>query len=108
MSFRVIDPQATVDILIDSGQPVTLTEPVTIQELFKNTSERFPDQIALKYKNRATRNWDSITYKEYRDRVEKIAKAFIKLGLERHRNVAVLAANDVEWFFVELATIHAG
>lgn len=36
------------------------------------------------------------------------AKAFLKLGLERHHSVAILGFNSPEWFIADLAAIHAG
>lgn len=60
------------------------------------------------YKDVVLGEWRGITYREYRERVERMAKVFIKLGLERHGIVAVLAFNSVEWFVSELAAIHAG
>lgn len=47
-------------------------------------------------------------FSEYRDRVHKMAKVFIKIGLEAHHTVGVLAFNSPEWFISELAAIHAG
>lgn len=37
-----------------------------------------------------------------------IAKAFIKLGLQPRNTVAVISFNCPEWFYSELAAIHAG
>lgn len=37
-----------------------------------------------------------------------IAKAFIKLGLERHHSVGILAFNCAEWYYSSIAAIHAG
>lgn len=40
--------------------------------------------------------------------MHRIAKAFIKLGLEPRHTVGVLAYNSPEWFYTELAAICAG
>lgn len=74
----------------------------------KRTVENYGERKALMYKDEISKSWTGISYKEYRERVEKMAKVFIKLGLERHGTVAVLAFNSVEWFISELAAIHAG
>lgn len=37
-----------------------------------------------------------------------MAKAFIKLGLEPHNAVGVLAFNCPEWFLSQLGAVHAG
>lgn len=73
-----------------------------------NVVEKYPNHLALMRKDEISKEWKGITYKEYKDRVEKMAKVFIKLGLERHGTVAVLAFNSVEWYVSELAAVHAG
>lgn len=107
-NFRVTDPLKPVRILRDSNDRTASVEPITVPALMKRTAENYANNTALMYKDELSKEWKGISYKEYRDRVEKTAKAFIKLGLERHGTVAVLAFNSVEWFVSELAAIHAG
>lgn len=105
VNFRIVDQTKTVDILRTVNDRV---EPLTLPALMKRTVDNYGSNNALMYKDEVTREWTGITYKEYRDQVIKTAKVFIKLGLERHGTVAVLAFNSVEWFVSELAAIHAG
>lgn len=49
-----------------------------------------------------------MTYKEYEEKVHQVAKAFIKLGLDPHHAVGVLAFNCAEWFYSAYGAIHAG
>ena len=107
-NFRVTDPMKPVRILKDSNDRTASVEPITVPALMKRTAENYANHPALMFKDEVTKEWKGINYKEYRDRVEKIAKAFIKLGLEPRGTVAVLAFNSVEWFVSELAAIHAG
>lgn len=106
--FRVDDPTKQVKIVRDSNDRTSSVEPITIPALMKRTAENYANHIALMSKDEVTNEWKGISYKEYRKQVEKIAKVFIKLGLERHGTVAILAFNSVEWFISELAAIHAG
>uniref|UniRef100_A0A1A9UWL2 AMP-dependent synthetase/ligase domain-containing protein n=1 Tax=Glossina austeni TaxID=7395 RepID=A0A1A9UWL2_GLOAU len=46
--------------------------------------------------------------RQYEQNVCQIAKAFIKLGLEAHHAVGVLAFNCPEWFYSAMSVIHAG
>lgn len=104
-NFRVIDKTQPSRILkLETGD----REPITIPQLLSRTAENYPDHPALAYQEHDKKEWTFISYKEYKDRVEKIAKVFIKIGLKRYETVAVLAFNSVEWFVTELATIHAG
>ena len=105
-NFRVIDPK--MPVRINHGSKGDMVEPLTVPALLNKSASAFPNRNALMYKDEVSKEWNAITYKEYQDQVEKIAKVFIKLGLERHGTVAVLAFNSVEWFVSDLATIHAG
>lgn len=106
--YRVSDPTERVKIFIDETDQETLDEPITILELFRETVKAHGERNALMVKDATTKNWHGITYKEYLGKVEKVAKVFIKLGLQRHGSVAVLASNCVEWFVTDLAAIFAG
>lgn len=105
---RTTDITKPVRIVKDSNDRTASVDPITIPALLKRTAENYPNTAALMYKDVVLGEWCGITYREYRERVERMAKVFIKLGLERHGIVAVLAFNSVEWFVSELAAIHAG
>jgi long-subunit acyl-CoA synthetase (AMP-forming) len=83
-------------------------EPETVPALFSRIVENYSENPALAYLEQDTKKWKFISYKEYKEKVDKFAKVFIKLGLKRFGAVGVLAFNSVEWFITELATIHAG
>lgn len=50
----------------------------------------------------------TLTFREYKNTVRIVAKAFLKLGLERYHGVCVLGFNSPEWLISDLAAIHAG
>lgn len=106
--FRVTDPSKPVKIYSNPRDKTASVDPITIPALMNRTVENYGNHTALMHKDPVTNTWKGITYREYKDRVEKMAKVFIKLGLEQHGSVAVLAFNSVEWFVSELAAIHAG
>lgn len=83
-------------------------EPLTIPQLLQKAVDKYPDHPALAYNDPVTKKWMFVNYKDYKAKVDKFAKIFIKLGLKKWDSVAVLAFNSVEWFVTELATIHAG
>jgi len=47
-------------------------------------------------------------YREYEQNVRTVAKAFIKLGLERFHGVCIIGFNSPEWFYSDLGAIYAG
>lgn len=107
-NFRVTDPCEAVKLFSNPRDKTAAKDPITIPQLMNRTVENFGHHPALMHKDPVSKKWQAITYREYKERVEKMAKVFIKLGLERHGSVAVLAFNSVEWFVSELAAIHAG
>jgi len=106
--FRAQYLKDTSDIIIDENFDVASVKPMTILDLLERSSNEHPNQPALRYKKAESLEWNEITYKELRVRVQNIAKVFLKLGLERHGTVAVLASNSAEWVISGLAAIHAG
>ena len=52
--------------------------------------------------------WVTWSYKQYHSDSRTIAKAFIKLGLERHHSVGILGFNAPEWFIAQAGAIFAG
>ncbi|KAJ8735584.1 hypothetical protein PYW07_007204 [Mythimna separata] len=81
--------------------------PISVPGLLTRTVARYPDGTALASK-KADGKWHKITYKQYQERVRTVAKAFIKLGLERYHSVCILGFNSEQWFVADLAAIHAG
>jgi long-chain-fatty-acid--CoA ligase ACSBG len=107
--FRVIDPRKAVKVIGDSNEDKEFKiDPVTVVDLFEKTVGKYPERFAMMVKDEVANKWNGISWREYKSRVEKVAKVFIKLGLERYGTVGVLAFNCVEWFVSELAAIHAG
>ncbi|XP_059050920.1 very long-chain-fatty-acid--CoA ligase bubblegum [Achroia grisella] len=81
--------------------------PLSVPGLLNQSVARYPDAIALASKKEDGK-WHKLTYTQYREKVRIIAKAFLKLGLERYHSVCILGFNTEQWFIADLAAIHAG
>ncbi|XP_071167189.1 long-chain-fatty-acid--CoA ligase ACSBG2-like isoform X3 [Mytilus edulis] len=81
-------------------------QPVTLITVFKKTSERAPNHLALAVKRDSI--WKKWTYKQYYADVCAAAKSFIKLGLEAYHGVGILGFNSPEWLISDLGCIFAG
>lgn len=81
-------------------------EPISIPGLLKRTVNNYGDYPAIRAKKDKT-EYTTITYRQYEQHVHQTAKAFIKLGLEAHHSVGVLAFNCAEWFYSAMGAIHA-
>jgi len=77
--------------------------PISCYSTIRNTVDKFPGKLA--WVDHMQRKW---TYEQYFADVTTSAKAFIELGLEQHRSVAVLGANSPEWFSCAIGAVMAG
>lgn len=73
---------------------------LTIGGLLDLVAERRPDDDALVYPDRDLR----YTYREFKEVVERCARALMALGLEKGDHVAVWGQNVPEWVTLQFAT----
>jgi len=76
----------------------------TISEIFDETVEKYPNHDALVYNDRKIR----LTYSEFKDRVDKLAKSLMALGIKRGDHIAVWAYNVPEWVLLQFASAKIG
>ncbi|XP_013191216.2 long-chain-fatty-acid--CoA ligase ACSBG2 isoform X2 [Amyelois transitella] len=104
--YTTCTPEGCVKLRVEhrgvAGEP-----PISVPGLLSRTVARYPDGIALASKKEDGK-WHKVTYKQYQERVRTVAKAFLKLGLERYHSVAIIGFNTEQWFIADLAAIHAG
>ena len=79
-----------------------LTE--TIGENLEHTTARFPDHDALIVRHQGIR----CTYREFDDATDRLAKAFLQLGVELGDRVGIWSPNCAEWVAVQYATAKIG
>ena len=79
-----------------------LTE--TIGENLEHTTARFPDRDALIVRHQGIR----CTYREFDDATDRLAKAFLQLGVELGDRVGIWSPNCAEWVAVQYATAKIG
>ena len=76
----------------------------TFPQLLDRMVDEFPDQLAFKY---FTLDYTR-TYSEFRDDVDKTARALIALGVKPGDKVAVWASNVPQWYLTFWATTKIG
>ncbi len=79
-----------------------LTE--TIGENLEHTTDRFPDRDALIVRHQGIR----CTYREFDEATDRLAKAFLRLGVELGDRVGIWSPNCAEWVAVQYATAKIG
>ena len=76
----------------------------TLCQAFQVTAEERPDQVAL----RTPGDGVAITYREYAERVRRIAGGLASLGVGRGETVALMLVNRPEFNLVDTAALHLG
>ena len=77
---------------------------ITIADMFDKISKKYADHDALVYVERKFR----LSYKELKERVDKLAKSLIALGINRGDHIAVWAYNVPEWVLLQFASAKIG
>ena len=81
---------------------------LTVGDLLDQRAAEVPDKEALVYHYPEFGLTLRLSYREYLDRVNQVAKGLIALGIEPGENVAVWATNVPEWIFLQLALAKIG
>lgn len=72
----------------------------TVGQIVREQAELYPDQEAYVYPEHGIRR----TYKEFDKETDKLAKAFIAMGIEKGENIAIWSDNKREWLLSQYAT----
>jgi long-subunit acyl-CoA synthetase (AMP-forming) len=81
-----------------------MSQPQTMCEAFQATSAVQPDAVALRTPDGAV----SITWREYADRVRRIAAGLAGLGVKRGDTVGIMLTNRPEFHLVDTGALHVG
>ncbi len=81
---------------------------LTLGDLLDQRAEEMPDKEALVYNYPELGLELRLTYRQYRETVNRLAKGLMALGIERGDHVAVWATNVPEWIFLQLALAKIG
>ena len=79
-----------------------------LPEIFLWRSKLKPKRPALFYKNKSTQNFVSISWEQWRDRVQAIALALFSIGIRKGSRVAILSENRPEWAISDLGILSLG
>jgi fatty-acyl-CoA synthase len=76
----------------------------TIGENLRNTCNKFPDRDALV----SVHQQYKVSYKEFWNQVEQVAKAFLALNVQKGDRVGIWSPNRFEWVLIQYATVRIG
>ena len=77
---------------------------ITLGQLLDETCDKWPDQEAVVYVDRDFR----LTWSQFRDQVDKLAKGLMALGLKKGDKVGIWATNVPYWVALQFATAKIG
>jgi fatty-acyl-CoA synthase len=83
---------------------VPITRPWTLGRILRNNLERCPNNPAVMYPDRQM-SW---TWVEFSERVDRLAKGLLALGVKKNEKVAVWATNVPDWVTLMFATARIG
>src|SRR3954447_10804714 len=86
-----------------AARPLALDAP-TLVHAFQYTAAQRPDAIAPRVRGDAV----ALTWREYAQRVERIAAGLAALGVERGDAVALMLLNRPEFHLLDTAVLHLG
>ncbi len=81
---------------------------LTLGELFDRRTAEYADKEALVYHYPEFGLDLRLSYAQYREVVDRLAKGLIALGIEKGDHVAVWATNVPEWIFLQMALAKIG
>jgi long-subunit acyl-CoA synthetase (AMP-forming) len=80
--------------------------PTRIIDAFDRTARARGDNPALRRKR--DQQWETTTWREYREQVRLAGRALVALGVEPGDHVVILGYNCPEWFVADVGAIAAG
>jgi long-subunit acyl-CoA synthetase (AMP-forming) len=78
----------------------------TVHGIFEETARVHADRPALRRKRDGA--WETITWREYRLAVRRVARGFAAFGVERGQGVVIMGFNRPEWYVAHIAAMAAG
>ncbi|CAL4165107.1 unnamed protein product, partial [Meganyctiphanes norvegica] len=103
--FKTSEPRGAVKLQLSDNGSASL-KPTSVYTLMKTQASEWSTHTALAIKR--DNKWCLWTYAEYFEESQTVAKAFIKLGLERFHGVCIMGFNSPEWVIANFGCIFAG
>ena len=90
-----------------SGANFEAKEFKNIKEIICNSAEKYGGNIAFTIKNKETKEYTDITYKQLLDNINELGTEFFSMGLKGKR-IAVIGKNRYEWVLTHLVNLFGG
>lgn len=78
----------------------------TINEVFKNRTEKYTDRIAVEKKLNG--KWESASWSQYYAAARAVGLGLQQLGIKKGDRVSILSENRLEWLYADMGTLGVG
>lgn len=95
-----------ISLFADIIIPIPAMKHKTLPRLFENSVHEYPDNILLWEKKQAA--YEGTTYASVYRQVQRTARGFLSLGLEKGDRMALISEGRNDWVISELAILFAG
>lgn len=92
-------------VKIVKGKELGDIKKITVNELFWNTVEQYPEIVAVCYRDGD--NFTKMTYREAGERAKTLSQGLLSLGLNKGDKVSLLSETRQEWGRADLAILTA-
>lgn len=79
---------------------------ISMTTSLQQSADKYEDHPALAFK--VDEKWTTMSYRMFFKNVRTVAKAFLKLGLEKYHSVCILGMNSPEWLLSSFGAMVAG
>ena len=91
---------------VDKDLSAIENRPMTVGEQFRGRVEQSGDREAYRYP--VGEQWESVTWREVGDRVNRLAAGLVSLGVDAGERVGIASGTRYEWILADLANMCAG
>lgn len=81
---------------------------LNLVQIFIRKAERYAHKAALKYKDRMTKSYHTVSWTEWAEKVKQTAAGLHILGVKRGDRVGILSENCPEWTYADLGILSLG
>lgn len=81
-------------------------EIASLKDMLNQSAEIYADKNAFLVKKNRTDNYSGITYRRFGEDVKALGTAFIDMGLDKSRKIAVVSENRYEWAVTYMAAVN--
>lgn len=69
--------------------------------LIQRQSQKYGERVALKYRDYATSMWIPVSWNQFSEKVSKVSRALVALGVQAQENIGVFSQNKPECLYTD-------